>query len=280
MTRQKELDRILTKEKILEVYDRLESLRAVGRELGCSGETVRWYMKKFGIKPKEPIKHNCNHNFFSIDDEESFYVAGFVAADGCVKKHSGNKNIINQFYIGLSVKDESHLLKIKNIMKSDHKLYSVVGKNSLRNSKWKDSSKRELVITSEKLCNDLKKFNVVPRKTYVYTFPEWLINHPLVHHFMRGYNDGDGSFYIQDKTKNIPQVCFSLRGTPLFLHIYRSILERECDLQPRTKTVRVNTGIGVLEYGGNGIVAKIAKFLYKDATVMLDRKYEIVKGLI
>lgn len=78
----------------------------------------------------------------------------------------------------------------------------------------------------------------------------------------------------------MPQVYFSFRGTPPFLYNYRSILERECGLEPRIKTVRVNTGIGVLEYGGNGIVGKIAKFLYRDATIMLDRKYEIVKELI
>ena len=60
-----------------------------------------------------------------------------------------------------------------------------------------------------------------------------------------------------------------------FLTIFRSILEEKCDLDIREKSVRENTGIGVLEYGGNGIISKIADYLYKDATIYLPRKRDI-----
>lgn len=273
-----------TQEQLQESYARLKSVRKVGAEFNYTGESIRTMMHEFDLEMKIPNKeaYTCNHEFFSIDNEESFYVAGLMAADGCVKKHSGKIEIINQFYLCLGESDEQLILKVRDLLKSNHSLHKVTAKNSLRNPEWNDSRKLEWVITSERLCNDLKKFNVVPRKTHIYTFPEWLVNHPLVHHFMRGYNDGDGSFYVPGHyaEKGVPQVYFSLRGTPMFLTTYRSILERECKLEPRTKTVRVNTGIGVLEYGGNGVVGKIAKFLYQDATIMLDRKYEIIKGLI
>lgn len=270
-----------TQEQLKESYARLKSVRKVGQEFSYTGEGIRGMMHEYGLEIKIPNKqaYTCNDEFFSIDNEESFYIAGFMAADGCVKKHSGKNQKITQFYIQLAKKDELHLLKMQYILKSNHIIKTHITKNSERNPEWNDSEKRELCITSERLCNDLKKFNIIPRKTHIYTFPEWLINHPLVHHFMRGYNDGDGSFFV-NKGVNTPQVYFSLRGTPSFLTTYRSILERECGLEPRTKTVRVNTGIGVLEYGGNGVVTKIAGFLYRDATIMLDRKYQIVKELI
>jgi len=94
---------------------------------------------------------------------------------------------------------------------------------------------------------------------------------------MRGYNDGDGSFFIGklQEGRTVEQVYFGLRGTVEFLTIYRSILEEKCDLDIREKSVRVNTGIGVLEYGGNGILSKITDYLYKDATIYLPRKRDI-----
>lgn len=269
-----------TREQLQESYNRLKSVRKVGLEFGYTGEGIRIMMHEFGLEISKPNKnmYSCDEDFFSRDNEESFYIAGYYAADGCIiTKRDYGPCIV---YMALGSKDKNHFLKMKNIMKAEHPLSIKIVKNSIQNPNWKDSEENELRITSRKMCQDLARFNIVPRKSLIYTFPEWLINHPLVHHFMRGYNDGDGSFYIQNKTKNILQIYFSLRGTPPFLHIYRSILERECELEPRTKTVRVNTGIGVLEYGGNGVVGKIAKFLYRDATVMLDRKYDIVKELI
>jgi hypothetical protein len=116
----------------------------------------------------------------------------------------------------------------------------------------------------------------------IYIFPEWLVDHPLVNHFMRGYNDGDGSFYIGQLKNNrrVKQVYFSLRGTTNFLKVYRTILEQQCDLKERITDIRVNCGTGILDYGGNGIIAKIASFLYKDATIFLPRKHTIISHLL
>jgi hypothetical protein len=129
------------------------------------------------------------------------------------------------------------------------------------------------------MVKDLQRFNVVPAKTKIYTFPDSLVSHPLVHHFMRGYFDGDGSWYIPVQKKPTKQIYFSLRGTELFLEPFRSILEKQCDLEIRKTPIRINTNCGVLEYGGNGITTKIKDFLYKDATVYLKRKFDIVNSI-
>jgi hypothetical protein len=96
---------------------------------------------------------------------------------------------------------------------------------------------------------------------------------------MRGYFDGDGSWYI-GSSKKTNQVFFSLRGTTEFLEVYRDVLERECDIPKREKPIRVNNGIGVLEYGGNGVTTKIRDFLYQGASVYLGRKFDIVKDVV
>lgn len=64
-------------------------------------------MGKFGIEYKKQVRYDCDHDFFSRDNEQSFYIAGFVAADGCVKTHSCGNSY--QVQIGLSKKDKSFL---------------------------------------------------------------------------------------------------------------------------------------------------------------------------
>lgn len=278
MSRPSYLDEILTKEALEQAYAELGSLKAVGRKFNVDSGSVKRYMQQYELEFKPQVRHACDHDFFSRENEETFYVAGFIAADGTVKKRkSSSGNFRYEVQIGLAKSDESFLKKIKDLMKAETPIHNFLIKNSKRNPKWNDTWSSQFTITSEKMVNDLEKFNVVPAKSLIYRFPLWLVNHPLCHHFMRGYFDGDGTFFmgkLQDG-RTVEQVYFGLRGTVEFLTIFRSILEEKCILEKREKSVRVNTGIGVLEYGGNGIVKKITDYLYQDATIYLPRKYEI-----
>ena len=260
--------------KIVELYEKHQSVRKVGKELGCTGETIRTEMHKLGLSINKPILYSCNESFFNEDNEKSFYWAGFLAADGCIVEKD-NSLILS---MGLSTKDRLHLEKFKSDLNAEHPIHEFVIKNSKRNSNWNDGYKAEIQICNTPICKSLERFNVFPRKTKTYTFPSWLIFNEHVNHFMRGYFDGDGSWFI-GASKKTDQLFFSLRGTKDFLVLYRSILENKCNLKQKTKPIRINCNIGVLEYGGNGISVKIRDFLYKNATVFLERKYDLVKDI-
>lgn len=269
---------MVTKEILEEAYGRLGTLKAVGRELKIDPDSIKLYMEKFGLEYEKQIIYNCDHEFFSRNNEETFYVAGFIAADGCVKNRRGKYgNPRYELYIGLSSEDKQFLEQLRQIMKAETPIREFLVKNSQRNPQWHDCWKSEISITSKRMCDDLVRFNVVPRKSLIYTFPEWMKEHSLKHHFIRGYNDGDGSFYIPrlQEGREVEQVYFSMRGTPTFLKVVRDILEKECNLEERHKCVRISSGHGVLEYGGNGVISKIADYLYQDATIYLPRKREI-----
>jgi len=269
---------IVSKEILEEAYDRLKTLKAVSRELKIDPDSVKLYMEKFKLDYDKQIIYNCDHSFFSRDNEESFYIAGFIAADGCVKDRKSSSGAIRpEMAIGLSKEDKSFLEQLRQIMKAETPIRDFIVKNSKRNPEWSDTWKSDLVITSKQMMEDLQRFNIVPRKSLIYTFPKWLKNHPLKHHFIRGYNDGDGSFYIPKLKdgRSSEQVYFFMRGTPKFLKEVRFILEKECDLNVRDKEIRISSGHGCLEYGGNGIVNKISNYLYQDATIYLPRKHEI-----
>jgi hypothetical protein len=211
----------------------------------------------------------CNQNIFEEDSERCFYLAGFIAADGCVLDPIYGSKVLS---ITISDKDENFLLSLKEAFDSNHTINYQLIKNSMRNPKWKDTRNVSLRISSNKIANDLEKFNIFPRKTKTYTFPKWLVEHPLVHHFMRGYNDGDGSFYLNRQRKN-HRVALIIRGTVGFLTVYRDILEQHCGLN-KINNIHVSNNCGRLDYCGNDKIAKIASFLYKDASLFLNRKKE------
>lgn len=208
------------------------------------------------------MRYLCNEEFFTQDSEESFYWAGFIMADGCVKLKDKK---YKQLSIGLALADMEHLEKFKKAINFEGPLFSGM---------YDGLGRCEITISSDTIFDSLIRFNIVPRKSLIATFPEWLITHPLVHHFMRGYFDGDGSVYTQDPRKN-GRLNFhmSTRGTPELLKIYREVLEENTIIKKRTKPIRVNSGQGILEYGGNKIMLSIRNFLYKDATIYLDRKH-------
>jgi len=267
----------ISTDELWEAYKELQSLKLVAEKFNLSNkEVVRCRLKKAGHKLNVLTRYPCNDDFFKKDSEESFYWAGFIAADGCVKEKRRNlysNSICYQLQIGLSQKDKSHIQKFKDAIEYEGPVKDFLVKNSKRNPNWNDTWKSEITVTSKSIFDDLARFNIVPRKSLTLTFPEWMKDHPLKHHFMRGYLDGDGSFYVPKQKKPTKQEYCSIRGTPDFLKDYRSILESECGLEIRTKPIRISSKHGMLEYGGNGILPKIREFLSKDATIYLDRKW-------
>lgn len=117
-----------------------------------------------------------------------------------------------------------------------------------------------------------KKFNIVPKKTSIYTFPKWLIKHELVHRFMRGYFDGDGSVYIDKEN----QLGFNVVGNNGFLHDYKSILEKNCSVN--VNKIYKDRSVYKIKYCGNNTVKSIYNFLYSDANIFLDRKKDVFYG--
>lgn len=248
-------------EDLIKSYKELGSTRKVALRFGIHKSKIGYYLKKAGVTNK-PIRYSHNETFFDKDTPESFYWAGFMAADGCIKEKSNSKIVS----IGLAIKDYNHLQKFKDTVK-------FTGPISTKT----DNKSVEINIYSIKLAQALKRFNVVPRKTHIYDFPEWLEDHPLVNHFMRGYNDGDGGFYLRDpykKGRKIKQLWFEIRGNQHFLQIFNKILARECEISYKEPFFGVTWRTAS---GGNRRTIKIRDFLYKDSTpeIRMGRKYDI-----
>jgi len=272
-----QIDSILTKRQLEKDYNELKSLAKIAKKYGISDVPIRSRFIKFGIpfKSKNHI-NECNHNIFSEESERSFYLAGFLAADGCIRISRTNKNsnyVNHRVVICLSKKDEKFLEMIRAILESNHQFNYYINKLSKYSDKWNDSECVKISITSKQMCDDLKRFNIVSRKSLTYILPEWMSAHPLRHHFIRGYSDGDGSFWFSNDAKN-KNITWSLRGTIDFLKACKSIIENDCKLITKAEP-KIQGGIGNFRIHSNILVSKIVSFLYKDATIYLPRKYDL-----
>ena len=208
-----------------------------------------------GQKQREVIQ---NYNFFeTVDTEEKAYWLGFIYADGCVSSKGYS------IQINLSSKDHNHLKKISNIF----------GKEI---SNYKDNlgyHKSQLHIYSVKLHSDLIKNGVVPRKTYIDSniifdcVPQNLLNH-----FIRGYFDGDGCISVDNRNLKQKRGTVSIAGTKTFITKIKKIILDKIGLND-TKLHKTYY-IYILSWGGKKQIEAIYYYLYKNATIFLERKKE------
>ena len=180
---------ILNPEYFTQLYKESGSVEHVAKKLGLSFDGVREWMKRNNMPLVYKKKYTANENFFSEENEQSFYWAGFIAADGCVLEKG--KRYAHILKICLSIKDLEHLKLFRENIKSNNRIFYGENKSPKSNNITEHCY---ISICSRKICEDLENFNIVPRKTLIFKMPSWLVEHKLAHHFLRGYIDGDGCF--------------------------------------------------------------------------------------
>jgi hypothetical protein len=215
-------------------------------------------------------KYNVDMDFFNRDTEESFYWAGFIAADGSIRKDGG-------LDIQLSIKDIKHLEKFKFDIKSEHpiKIKNCPGHNYGNEKICKDSTNCCLIIGSVDVGNSLKRFGIINNKTYIYDMPEWLKTHQYIRHFIRGYIDGDGCFCDCGTS-----IHFSLKATANFLNSFNEVLKNN-NIIFNAEIINAQYGklkpaFNVIGYSGIDIIQKMYHFLYDNSTIFLKRKFDII----
>lgn len=276
----------ITKQNLIDDYAELKSLRKIAKKYDTDHGCIRNCFIRMGLEYRE---ENCrflslNQSFFeNIDDPNVLYWIGFLLADGCI---FGEKII----KLALSEKDIVHLEKFKEDINYGGNISRSVNKLSEQNPKWNDVNTVILSISSAKMVLDVKKFGLIPQKTFKIKFPDFLINHKYLNVFFRGYIDGDGSWCFHEsitRPNRKKQLCFSVRGTIDFLTSLNKILIDK-NIIPKdriNKKINTNSSVGGLLYVGNNISTNIAKWIYSDIIAgednrCLDRKFEIVKEFL
>lgn len=210
--------------------------------------------------------YNVNDNYFKqIDSEEKAYWLGFLMADGCIQERSGQDRI----QLVLAIKDKNHLVKYINSLEFEGKILD----NQIKSGTFKGFWTSKVFITSQQLVNDLSKYGCVPRKSLILKFPKIDVN--LIRHFIRGYFDGDGSVFISNekhwRNGNIfPVIHYRFSGTKEFL----IEIDKQININGRITQAKGNKCY-VLAYKRNKKLIPFYNYLYKDATIFLERKKAI-----
>ncbi len=254
---------ILDKLKVIKIYNQCKSLRKTSLVFKVSISPILKILKKNNIKLNSSKKYICDENYFrNINTEDKSYFLGFIYADGCVRirKIFKNKNKANyELRIKIHIKDIEILQKFNIKLKSTYPIHTTVGSHKKRNMVY-------ISIQSKKMVLDLIKHGCVPNKSLILKFPK-NIHKKLLRHFIRGYFDGDGTVCAKYKKGN---TSCSFVGTKSFLKKMEKIINIYFYNKSR-KLGKAGRNF-VVYYSGKHIVNKINDYLYKNATIYLQRK--------
>jgi hypothetical protein len=235
-------------------------------------QSVLNYVKELGynIRSNEINSRKLKYNeryFKNIDTEDKAYWLGFIVADGCVVEtiKERAKNPSYSLIIQLSIKDKDHLEKFKQSINYNGEIKIT---NVFTQGAYRDYA--TIRICNKKLCDDLAKWGVVPNKTFNTIFP-YNIPPNLYRHFIRGYWDGDGHLCT-----SVSQVgCI---GSKKFINSLQCVCRR---FNKDLTKVKLYPNKSMYDYkkGGTNQAKLLANFIYKDATIYLDRKYKLYQDL-
>lgn len=249
------------------------SIAKTALKYGINKKTLTKYLKEKGIEiVANKGAYSIDESVFEIiDSEEKAYWLGFLYADGYVATNS------NQIGLGLMISDIKHLEKYKNFMKwhGEIRVYKEhqFGNKDNHNKKGEEMYNCKVIITNEKIHRDLVNLGCVPNKSLILQFPsEDQVPKEFQTSFVRGYFDGDGTLGLYQHSKKNPRLEESLMivGTKPFLEKVQEILGPGYLMQKR------NCNENTYRLGYSTIKAfKAAEIMYKDASIYLDRKYNI-----
>ena len=213
---------------------------------------------------KNYIKYNGELK--RIDTQEKAYLLGIIFGDGHVSSIKRYK-----VQIATTIKDEEIFLKL-------NKLFPFLRKTSYKSY----PNVLFLVCGQKELVNDLIGHGCVPNKVkadkeFKFNFPK--INNKLIPHFIRGFFDADGSVYTQTRYRSRngikTEISLSTKNFLLQLNnilelnnIFFKFIERE---KSAGNNKKYKTYTILSSNRENSL--KFAEFIYKDATLFLERKH-------
>lgn len=215
--------------------------------------------KAFNLGLLKPPMYKYNKRFFKvIDCESKAYWLGFLYADGCVRELVGKARV----EIGLKAGDLLHLEKFVASLEGD----IPVKKSSQGGCR--------LSISCTEMTVDLIRHGCIPNKTYhMISIPK--LQKELIRHFIRGFLDGDGWVNLGKVKKSSPS---GFRPVVIGFCSFYDVILKEIEEQIRNESISAylykGSSVYTLTMQSKQSVYKMIEYLYNDANIFLDRKYD------
>lgn len=257
-----EIDEICKKalEEYLNTPEEVRSLTKLGSKYNIKRQTLSERFKKWGYEIiNQQNKCRLNENCFdNMNTEEQFYWLGFMYADGNISKEG------NRVEMRLSLKDKDHLEKFRKFLQLT---------TEIRIGETNGIKFCHLSVRNKHLWNILNKLGCVPQKSLTLTFPNLKLfkNTANILHFIRGYVDGDGCLTIFKDGDKL-RTRLTMVGTESFLNSINYLFSNKGYIRNKSTKNYTNQAF---ELKFSDIPSRIlARYLYENATIYLDRKYE------
>lgn len=250
---------------IREMYAKRRPISQIVRKTGLTRKKIETWLKENNLWTGHRFLYSYYDEFFfdEINTEEKAYWLGFIYADGYISKS-------NEVGIELKSTDSSHLEKFRQAIQAERqvKIYH-------KNSTFGPQDNCRFSIGSEHMSKILLGYFGSINKTLEGTFPK--IDTSLEHHLIRGFFDGDGCLTGFKDNEHIfrPEIIFI--GTKETLQYIEYISGFPWNWSQRVKTKINNYQI---ECGRVNDCLNFLSYMYKDATIYLDRKYELYQTLL
>lgn len=256
-------------EKIIEAYYTTPSTElAQTYNITTSAVNGIWY--RHGLKGKSPrTYHILNEKFFSVQTNDMAYFCGLIGSDGCIYTSQDTRSDI--LSITLQQQDKYILTVFTEKLQTNKPI-----KESTRNNKVYCN----LQISSQQICDDLRKTGLDNNKTYNNTIAN--IDNIFMFDLIRGYIDGDGTIQY---TNNRPQVSIAgyysnMNKLKMFLekfNIYSTIIQDKREYTPNNN----NDTFVSLTFPNKTSIYCLLKLLYRNPTnCYLPRKKQIADKII
>lgn len=251
------------KQLAIKTYQECQNLSQTEKKINMNRKTIRRILNEAGIKilNMAEIKTKCkiNEDYFKvIDTPRKSYYLGLLYADGCASDRN------HSIQISLQERDKHIIESFNNDIGSDYKIRFVDMKKKSINY----SNQYNLCITNEKFYNNLVNLGLIPHKSLILQFPDFL-DPSLVPSFLLGYMDGDGSI-------NKKEGRCSLIGTESFCKKVAEIVNNELGIHASISLCHNNSTSTTREcrISGRKQAKKFLDWLYNNSDIWLERKYQ------
>lgn len=255
-------------ENIINLYNSGLSQAKVGEIYNVGHYIIGKILKKCGVSSRDDShkfrKYTIDEHYFdNIDTQNKAYILGLLYSDGC------NYPPQHRVKIELQERDKSILDKINFEIQSNKPLL-FINLNS-KNANWQNTYR--LDITNKHISDKLVELGMVQNKSLILEFPQWL-DESMYAPFLRGYLDGDGHIEWRD-TRFV-----TLVGTSQFCQHVKCFCEKQLHIKcsicnaankdPNTKLLYIH---------GKQRVKRFLDFVYQDADLYIERKYNIYQKI-
>ncbi|MBM7619150.1 intein-encoded DNA endonuclease-like protein [Bacillus tianshenii] len=232
--------------EIIQLYKDGQSTTEIAEKANVSSRYIRHLLNDNSVEMRSrgswKRKYHLNEDYFKTWSDNMAYILGFILADGNI---NGNTQSVT-----ISQKHKEILEDIKQELQSDQPIMET---------------KRGLFlfhINSSIIRHDLINLHgLTPNKSLTVEFPE--VPEKYLHHFVRGYFDGDGSI-------NYPKYTVTFVGGSV---AFMNSLQKELYKVELTSRITEKNNHYRLFISGRKSIKLFANWIYKDSDLYLKRKF-------